>query len=77
MKAELHFYPDDGCEAYPSCLNCPLPRCVYDEPQKRQLQRLRDEEVRELHQEGREVEALASQFGISRRTVYRILRGRE
>ena len=26
---------DTGCVAWPSCLSCPLPRCLYDLPPKR------------------------------------------
>ena len=29
---ELYHYEDTGCEVSPSCLNCPLPRCKYDDP---------------------------------------------
>ncbi len=25
-------YNDNGCDLYPSCLRCPLPRCRYEEP---------------------------------------------
>jgi hypothetical protein len=33
--------PDTGCDASPSCLRCPLPRCKFDEPPKRVKQAAR------------------------------------
>ena len=32
MVPELYHYEDTGCEVSRSCLNCPLPRCKYDDP---------------------------------------------
>ena len=29
---EFYHYEDTGCEVSRSCLNCPLPRCKYDDP---------------------------------------------
>ena len=26
------YFPDNGCSIAPSCLNCPLPFCRYDDP---------------------------------------------
>ena len=68
-------YQDDGCDLFPSCLNCPLPRCRYDEPGRRQTAKdLRNKEIVHLHQkEGLKVENLAQRFGVSKRTVYRII----
>jgi len=68
-------YQDDGCDLFPSCLNCPLPRCRYDEPKRLQMgKELRNKEILHLHQkEGLKVEKLAQRFGVSKRTVYRII----
>jgi len=68
-------YRDDGCDLFASCLNCPLPRCRYDEPGRRQTAKdLRNKEIVHLHQkEGLKVEKLAQRFGVSKRTVYRII----
>ncbi len=43
-------YRDDGCEFADSCLNCPFPDCIYDQPGGRQqwLKTLRDREVLKL-----------------------------
>jgi DNA-binding CsgD family transcriptional regulator len=70
---------DQGCEFYPSCLNCPLPRCVEDEP--RGLQRLRmaarKKRMEELRRLGRSVKDIAELFGVSRRTVQRALENKK
>jgi len=68
-------YQDDGCDLFSSCLKCPLPRCRYDEPGRKQMgKELRNKEMLHLHQkEGLKVEKLAQRFGVSKRTVYRII----
>jgi len=68
-------YRDDGCEVSPSCLTCPLPRCRYDEPGglRGLVNSYRDGQMLELRLKGAPVEALAERFGVSRRTVFRIL----
>jgi len=68
-------YRDSGCEVSPSCLACPLPVCRYEvrgglaairrEP--------RDAQVWAAHRTGASVDRLCHQFGLSRRTVFRIL----
>ena len=72
-------YRDGGCELAPSCLRCPLVRCRYDEPggARKLLQRPRDEAVWHRRGEGVGIDALAREFSLSRRSVFRILaRGR-
>jgi hypothetical protein len=72
-------YHDGGCDLAPSCLRCPLARCRYDEPGgARELRRSsRDEAVLVRRGEGLGINALAAEFAISRRSVFRILaRGR-
>ncbi len=64
---------DQGCDLYPSCLDCPLPRCRYDQSGRRVKKELRDEEIIRLKRQGQCVRELAQRFGISRRTVQRIL----
>ena len=73
-------YRDSGCDLAPSCLRCPLVRCRYDEPGgARKLEQLsRDAAVQVRRQEGVGIDALAAEFSISRRSVFRSLaRGRE
>ena len=41
LPPEYYHYRDDGCEFAGSCLNCPLPKCIYDKPGDRQ-RRLKD-----------------------------------
>ena len=68
-------YRDDGCDVHPHCLTCPLPRCRYDEPGglRALLNSRRDRQIVALRLKGVAVEDLAGRFGVSRRTVFRIL----
>ena len=76
LRPEYCRYRDEGCEYAGSCLNCPFPRCIYDEPRGRQrwLQELRDREINRLSQSGRKVRELADQFDVSERTVQRAIK---
>ena len=77
LSPEYCQYTDAGCEFSPSCLNCCLPVCVYDEPGGKQALRLRRrtaEIIRLFHQEGKSVRELAGLFGVSVRTVQRTLK---
>lgn len=68
-------YSDDGCEASPSCLTCPLVICKYDDPgwTRRQDRGQRDDEIFRLRKAGISVPELARQFKVSTRTVHRIV----
>lgn len=68
-------YADVGCSVHPSCLNCPLVRCRYDDPggPGASLRDARDHEIAQAYHRGATVDALASQFGVSRRTVFRAI----
>lgn len=76
-------YQDTGCTVSPSCLVCPLERCIYDEPLGGQgaLQEARDAEIFRRYQEtvaGSErglpdIRSLAARFGVSRRTIHRVV----
>lgn len=73
---ELYPYKDDGCELSPSCLNCPMPRCKYDDPgwMQRERRRRRDQAVLNARrQDGLTVPQLARRFRVSERTIFRIL----
>lgn len=72
---EYTHYRDDGCDIHPHCLSCPLPRCRYEEPGglRALLNQRRDSEIVELRRRGVPVAVLADRFGVSRRTVFRIL----
>lgn len=68
-------YRDDGCDISESCFDCPLPRCRYEEPGglRALLNESRDREIIQLRLKGMPVEDLADRFGISRRTVFRVI----
>ena len=77
LPPEYCHYRDEGCDLADSCLNCPLPRCIYDHPRGRQrwLKGLRDREMAKLfNTEGKRIKELASIFGLSQRTVQRALK---
>ncbi len=77
LPPEYCHYRDEGCEFADSCLNCPFPKCIYDEPRGRQrwLKGQRDREiVRRFYIEGRGVKEMALMFNVSQRTVQRALK---
>jgi DNA invertase Pin-like site-specific DNA recombinase len=70
------YYPkDEGCEFSPSCLNCPLPRCIEDEPGGRQRirKKVRDDKIADLRRDGKSIAEIADTFGVSKRSIYRAL----
>ncbi|MCO5201163.1 MAG: hypothetical protein M9925_05625 [Chloroflexi bacterium] len=73
-------YADTGCDLYPSCLRCPLPKCRYDTNggAPALLRDGRDRTIqRAATHDGVSVDELARMFGLSRRTIFRVLeRGR-
>jgi len=74
---EYTVYADKGCDLYPSCLSCPLPRCRYEEPggASGMLRGGRDAAILRLAgKDGVPVDRLAEMFGLSRRTIFRVLR---
>ena len=69
-------YTDSGCSVSVSCLHCPLERCIYDEPEggRHASQRSRDEAIYRLYREhGPDIRSLAVRFGVSRRTIHRVV----
>ncbi len=74
---ELFHYEDTGCEASSSCLNCPLPRCKYDDPVwfQRNQRLARDLKVlTTMRLEDLTVEEAAERFSVTVRTIFRIMR---
>lgn len=69
-------YEDKGCELSSSCLNCPFPRCLEEEPRGKQRfsKRRRAERMTELRREGKSVPEIARIFKVSPRTVQRALK---
>ena len=77
LPPEYCRYRDECCELADSCLNCPLPHCVYELPRGRQrwLKKQRDKEMARLFAAERQgVKELAQSFGVSPRTVQRALK---
>jgi hypothetical protein len=76
LKPEYCQYQDEGCEHARSCLECPFPHCLYDEPHGRQhwLKQLRNKEIVRLFKSGRNVKELALAFAVSRRTIHRAIK---
>ncbi len=68
-------YRDDGCEVSPTCLTCPLPVCRYEVPGGlAALQRRpRDAELLALYRAGAGIDGLCRRFGLSRRSIFRII----
>jgi len=66
---------DKGCALHPACLECPLPRCIEEEPRGKQKRRLqtRAEHMAEMKHRGIETGEIALAFGVSLRTVQRAL----
>ena len=74
--SEFYHYEDTGCEASDSCLDCPLPRCRYDDPAWYQRNRrlARDFRImRAMQQESLTIEETAERFSVTVRTVFRII----
>ena len=76
LPPEYCRYKDEGCELAESCLNCPFPNCIYDEPRGKQrwLKQVRDYEIRKLYERGSGSRELGVMFGLSRRTIQRALK---
>ena len=74
---EHYPYRDDGCEVSPSCLQCPLPQCKYDDPVWFQRQKHKERDrgvVAALREGGLSVSEAAARFELSQRTIFRILK---
>ena len=73
---EYSNYVDKGCDLFDSCLNCPLPRCRYDEPgwiQKEKIEE-RDMKIYRKRKEGCSIRVLAKEYNLSSRTIHRAMR---
>ncbi len=69
-------YTDNGCDLYPSCLNCPLPQCRYEVNggATTMLRLGRDASIIAASKRyGATIDDLARTFGLSRRTIFRVL----
>ena len=69
-------YQDTGCDLFHSCLSCPRARCKYDDPAEAQRERAMMQDRRKvdvMEREGWTVQEAAERFGVTARTVHRIL----
>ena len=69
-------YQDTGCDLFHSCLVCPRVRCKYDDPAEAQRERAMMQDQMRLDlmtREGLTVQEAAERFGVTARTVHRIL----
>ena len=71
---ENYDYTDTGCDLAPSCLECPLALCKYDDPNwgRRNRTAMRDQEIVRLRGQGLKVSQIAKIVKTSERTVYRV-----
>ena len=77
LPPEYCRYQDDGCDLASSCLDCPFPHCIYEQPRGRQrwLKKSREREmIRLFTTGGKGIKELAVIFGVSQRTVQRALK---
>ncbi|MGE0544345.1 MAG: helix-turn-helix domain-containing protein [Dehalococcoidia bacterium] len=74
---ELTHYQDEGCRFWHACLSCPFPCCIFELPggPSRAMHAFRDGEIRRLYAAGTSAVEIAGRFGVTRRSVYRILGG--
>jgi hypothetical protein len=75
MLPENTRYRDDGCNIHPQCLTCPLPRCRYEDKGglRGMINEHRDRGIIEARMKGVGAAEVAIQFGVSRRTVFRVM----
>ena len=67
------YYRDLGCSLYPSCLACGLPDgCRYDVTAS-QSKSARNAKIRASKERGQHVDELARRFGVSTRSIHRIV----
>jgi hypothetical protein len=61
-------YRDTGCEVSPSCLDCPLPKCKYDNGTGRR-RLVSYEQISCMRREGMTMRGIAGELGISKEAV--------
>jgi hypothetical protein len=66
---------DGGCDLHPACLECPLQKCIEEEPRGRQKRRIADRagRIKEMRASGITCREIAAAFRVSTRTVQRAL----
>lgn len=67
-------YEDDGCSVSPKCTECPLSMCRHEAPGglRQILNVARDAEITKRSRAGVSAAQIATEFGVSKRTVFRV-----
>jgi len=65
-------YKDEGCQFYPSCLQCPYPDCIVDGVPSLLIATKRVE-ARELAEKGLSDAEIAQRLNVSKKTIQRYL----
>jgi hypothetical protein len=76
LPPEFIRYRDEGCEYGAKCLDCPFTKCLYEEPggKERYFKSRRNMEILKQSREGKPTREIAVIFGVSERTVQRVVR---
>jgi hypothetical protein len=76
IPSEESNYFDSGCKYSPACLNCPLPVCIYDDPNffKNFIKVSRDKNIFKDYKKGMSVKDLSLKYEVSIRTIQRSLK---
>lgn len=80
LLPEYCVYKDEGCDLAESCLECPFPRCLDEQPQGRSkwTRKYRNREIVRLYlKKNKSARELADIFKVSRQTVYNVLKTRQ
>jgi hypothetical protein len=75
IEPGFEHYEDTGCEVAPVCLECPLPRCKFDDmvwysKYRRMARDLRIMSI--IEREELSIEDAAARFSVTKRTVFRV-----
>ncbi|MBN32447.1 MAG: hypothetical protein CL906_00815 [Dehalococcoidia bacterium] len=76
LSSEDSNYFDTGCKYSPTCLNCPLPICIYDDPNffKNFIKENRDKSIFQDYEKGMSVKELSIKYEVSIRTIQRSIK---
>jgi hypothetical protein len=67
---EYKQYLDHGCRQSPSCLSCPLEKCVLDDT----FYKRRARDIKRRFNRGEDPRVLAAEYGLQLRAIRRIAR---
>lgn len=69
------YFKDTGCDLHPACLECPRPKCKYDEPhwERKKVLAARDLAILKRVYSGEKNKTIAKSLGVHVRTVNRAI----